>query len=131
MSGIIKHDPFSPFLSLPRWFEDFDVDNQRGLKIRETEKDLLVEAVVAGVPSKDVEINIEDGVLTIKAETSEEEKSKGEYSFSSSRYYYTAALSGGDWGKASAETKHGVVKVTIPKLESAKPRRIEIKASEE
>lgn len=130
MNGIIKHDPFSPFLSLPRWFEDFE-DTQRGLKIRETEKDILVEAVVAGVPAKDVEVNIEDGVLTIKAETSEEEKLRGEYSFSSSRYYYTTALSGGDWERASAETKHGVVKVVIPKLESAKPRKIEVKASEE
>lgn len=128
-SSIVKHDPF--LFTLPRWFEDFDAEFQRGLKIRESDRDIFVEAVVAGVPAKDVEINVEDGVLTIKAESSEEEKMKGEYSFSSSRYYYTTALSGGDWEKATAETKNGVVKVTIPKLDSAKPRKIEVKASEE
>lgn len=126
MNAIKRYDPFSSIFSMPRWLDDVDLDSHKGLKIRETEKDLLIEAVVAGVPAKNVEVHVEDGVLTIKAESTEEEKDKNESSFASSKYYYSVALSGGDWEKATAETRHGVVKVTIPKHESAKPRRIEV-----
>ena len=131
MSSIIRRDPLTSLFTWPRWMEDFDeISSQRGLKVHETDKDIVVEAVVAGVPAKDVEVQIEDGVLTLKAETKEEEKSKTEYSFSSSKYYYTTALSGGQWNKAEADVKHGIVTVTIPKSEAARPRKITVKASE-
>ena len=111
---------WDPFLRMPRWFDEFEEAASRGLKIRETNDNIIAEAVVAGVPAKNVEVHIEDGVLTIKAEVKEEEK---EYS-----YYYTAALAGGAWDMAEAETEHGVVKVTIPKAEAAKPRKITVKS---
>ncbi len=124
MTNIIRHDPLRSLFAFPRFFDDMDeAMTQRGLKIRETEKELIAEAVIAGVPSNDVEVHIEDGILTIKAEAKEEHVS---YS-----YYYTAALSGGQWDKANAEVKHGVVTVTIPKTEASRPRKIEVKAREE
>ena len=129
MSNIIKRDPFASLFAFPRWMEEFeDASYQRGLKIRETGKDIVVEAVVAGVPADHVDVNIEDGVLTIKAEVSEEKKEKGEESSTRYRYYYSAALSGGAWNKASAEVEHGVVTITIPKAEEAKPQKIAVKA---
>ena len=128
MSDLVRRDPFTKLFAFPRW-EDFDdFATQKGLKVHETDKDIVAEAVVAGVPSNDVEVNIEDGVLTIKAEKSEELESKGEYRSSSYSYYYTAALSGGQWDKAEAEVEHGVVTITIPKAESVRPRKIEVKA---
>jgi HSP20 family protein len=96
---------------------------RRGLRVRETEKDIVVEAVVAGVPENDVEVHIEDGVLTIKAER----KVEGEGSYQAYSYYYTTALSGGQWDKAEAEVEHGVITITIPKTEAAKPRQITVK----
>lgn len=130
MTDIVKRDPFRSLFPSIRWFDDFDFtlpSSQRGLKVRETEKDIIVEAVVAGVPAKDVEVNIEDGVVTIKAEKSEEKKGKDEYFASSYQYYYTTALSGGQWDKAEAEVENGIVTVTIPKTESARPRKIAVK----
>lgn len=118
----------------PKWADDFDeelnwpIARHNGLKIRETENAIVAQAVVAGVSAEDVEVNIEDGVLTVKAETKEEEKGKDEYKSSSYQYYYTAALSGGDWQKAEAEVKHGILTVTIPKAEAAKPKKITVKA---
>lgn len=118
---------------IPRWIDDVDEDSwfsghQNGLKVRETDKDIIATAVVAGIPSEDVEVNIENGVLTIKAETKKEESSKDEYRSSSYQYYYTTALSGGDWHKAEAEVKNGILTVTIPKAEASKPKKIAVKA---
>lgn len=124
MASITKWDPF---VRLPRWFDDFEENASRGLKIHETDENIIAEAVVAGIPSKDVEVHIEDGILTIKAETSTETKAKNEYKTSSYSYYYTAALSGGAWDKADAEVEHGVVRVVIPKAEAARPRKITVK----
>lgn len=121
---LIKYDPFRSIFDY-----DFTTPSQNGLRVHETKDgDMVVEAVVAGIPEKNVDINIEDGVLTIKAEMSEEEENKNEYKSSSYKYYYTTALSGGQWDKAEAEVSHGIVKVTIPKADSAKPRKIEVKA---
>jgi HSP20 family protein len=113
--------------SWPRWLEEFEEPTQKGLRIHETAKNIIAEAVVAGIPAKDVEVHIEDGVLTIKAEAKEEKKAKGAYQKTSRQYYYTAALSGGQWDKAKADIQDGIVKVTVPKAEAARPRRIEVK----
>lgn len=122
---LVRFDPFKSllddsFMNVPSL--------QKGLKIHETDKSIVVEAVVAGVPKKDVEVEIEDGVLTIKAEVKEETETKNEYRKSSYQYYYTTALSGGQWDKAEADVVDGIVKVEIPKAESARPRKISIKS---
>lgn len=128
MTDIVKRDPFRSLFSFPRWFDDFDLSSsQRGLKIHEDDKNIIIEAVIAGVPAKDIEIHIEDGVLTIKAEKTEEKKGKEEYTSSNYQYYYTVALSGGQWDKAEAEVEDGVLTLSIPKTEAARPRKITVK----
>lgn len=126
MSSLVRQDPFRTLFSFPRW-EDFDDSTQRGFKVYETEDNIIAEAVVAGVAAKDVEIHIEDGVITIKAEKAEEEKNQ----LSSYKYYYTAALAGGQWDKADAEVEHGIVKVIIPKQPAARPQKITVKEKKE
>jgi HSP20 family protein len=135
MTDLVKRDPFRSLFAWPRWMDEFEdgfptFSSQKGLRVHEDDKNLIIEAVIAGVPSKDVDVEIEDGVLTIKAEKKEEEKKKDEYKMASYRYYYTCALSGGQWDKTDAEIKDGVVTVTIPKTEAARPRKISVKAKE-
>ena len=132
---IVKYRPSRWLMGWPRWMDEWDENfpssgfaSQKDLKIKETEKNIIVEAVVAGVPKDQVEVEIEDGVLTVKAQTKEEEKGKKEYKMTSYQYYYTTALSGGKWNKAEADITDGIVKVTIPKEEAAKPQKIAIKA---
>lgn len=131
MADVVKRDPFRALFSWPRLMDDFDdlsFSNQRGLKVHETEKNIVVEAVVAGVPASDVDVHIDDGVLTIKAEKSEESKKKDSYTSSSFQYYYTCALTGGQWDKADAEVENGVMVVKIPKTQAARPRKISVKS---
>jgi HSP20 family protein len=133
MTDLVKRDPYKSIFAWPRWIEEFEdtfpsTTSQRGLRIHETDKNIVVEAVVAGVPADNVDVEIEDGVITIKAEKSEEQKKKDEYRTASYQYYYTCALSGGQWDKADADVKDGVVTLTIPKTEAARPRKIKVKA---
>jgi len=129
MVAIVKRDPWATLFNWPHEVADYyNFGSQRGLKIHETATDIIVEAVVAGVPAEQVDVDIEDGVLTIKASVSEEKKTKDEERSLQYNYYYSTALSGGAWDKTSAEVEHGVVKIIIPKAESAKPRKISVKA---
>lgn len=130
MTDLVRKDPFQNLFAWPRWMDelDFSTSSQRGLRIHETGKNLIVEAVVAGVPADNVEVDIEDGVLRIKAETKEEKETKEGRTKTSYSYYYTTALSGGQWNKAEAEVEDGVVKVTIPKEEKARPKKVKVTA---
>ena len=130
MTDLIKRDPLRGLFAWPRWLDEFDDTSytQRGLKIYETDKDIVAEAVVAGVPANDIEVHIDDGVLTIKASKVEEEKKTDEYRASSYQYYYTAALTGGQWDKASAVVEDGVITVFVPKTKAARPQKITVKA---
>ena len=132
MTQLTRRDPFRTLLSFPRSWDEFeDFGTSRGLKLKETKNDIVAEAVVAGVPAKQVDVDIEDGVLTIKAEAHDESDKEDEYKSSSYQYYYTVALSGGQWDKADASVKNGVVTVKIPKAESMKPRKITVKEHKE
>ena len=129
MTNLVKRDPLRGLFAWPRWMDEFEeLSSKKGLKIHEDDKNIYAEAVVAGVPSKDVDVHIEDGVLTIKAEKKEEETKKGEYRSSTYKYYYTCALSGGQWDKAEASVKDGVIEIAIPKAEAARSRKIKVKA---
>lgn len=139
MADLVKRDPFRSIFTWPRWLDEWEdefptLTTSRGMRIHEDEKKIYVDAVVAGVPAKDVQVDIEDGVVTIKAEKKSEENlpaqagSKGEYKASSYNYYYTCALSGGQWDKADAEVSDGVLVLSIPKTEAARPRKISVKA---
>ena len=133
MTDLVKRDPFRSVFTWPRWLDTWEdefptLTTSRGLRIHEDEKNIYVDAVVAGVPAKDVQVDIEDGVVTIKAEKKSEKKGKEEYKSSTYNYYYTCALSGGQWDKAEAEVSDGVLVLSIPKTEAARPRKISVKA---
>jgi HSP20 family protein len=92
---------------------------------------LIVEAALPGVPPDDVEITVEDGTLTIHAETRSERKDEDGQTLISEirRGSLTRAIalpSGLEPDKASARFEHGVLYLRIPKAEAVKPRQIRI-----
>ena len=92
---------------------------------------LIVEAALPGVPPEDVEITVEDGTLTIHAETRSERKDEDGQTLISEirRGSLTRAValpSGLEPDKASATFEHGVLHLRIPKAEAVKPRQIRI-----
>jgi HSP20 family protein len=101
----------------------------------ETDNELVVESSLPGVQAEDVDISVVGNTLTIKAESKQEEnrEEKGRYYFTERRYglvQRSVALPVEvDPGKAQAVFKNGVLKLTLPKTEAQKPRKIAIKKS--
>ena len=91
MSDVVKRNPMLPLTELFDWFNsgwpaiaDWPHDGARALRIEDRlEQDrYVVRAEIPGVDSdKDVEITVDDGVLTISAERREEVKGKGRSEF--------------------------------------------------
>ncbi len=119
------------------WFdEDYWPEERSGLSVYETDNDVIAKANVPGVPAGEVEVSFEAGVLTVKAEhkETEEEKKKKKTVYRQSRqarYYYSASIPNRiKVEKIAAQVADGVVTVTMPKAEEAKPKKITVKAVE-
>jgi len=100
--------------------------------ILESEADFRIVADLPGVRNEDLDIRVEDEVLTIKAERglevpegyqSRRREMAGKAVF---RRSFTLG-SGVDTENVSAKLEHGVLTITVPKSEKAMPRRIEVK----
>jgi HSP20 family protein len=105
--------------------------------VRETHDELTLQAELPGLTSNDVDVSVENGVLAITGEKKQEVqegKEGSEYHLIERRYgrferRFTLPRTV-DAEKVRAEFSHGVLQVTLPKAESAKPRKIEVKVNE-
>ena len=92
-----------------------------------------IELALAGYSKDDIEVNLEDGVLTIKSkkEDKSEEKEDGEviHKGIAKRYFSKAFTIADDVEVKGAELKDGLLKVSLERIvpESKKPRTIEVK----
>jgi HSP20 family protein len=97
------------------------------------EKDkLVVKTELPGVSEKDVEVTLEENMLTIKAEKKDEVAEDATH-HARERYYgkYVRSMSlpfhvNGD--KVSANFDNGILELRLPKAEELKAKRIEVKA---
>ena len=139
-----RHDPFARTLGLrqvmDRLLEDAVVMPRGGdgqgwsgpaLNVYEDGDELIVEAQLPGMKPEELDINVEQGVLTISGQTTaEEERKERNYLIREhrtgrfSRSLRLPATYNPDGCQASFE--HGVLRLSFPKSESAKPRRIQI-----
>ncbi len=99
--------------------------------VAETDDNVVVTAELPGVKQDDVSISVLNDVLTLKGEKKEEKEIKRENYHRIERSYgsFQRSISlptGVQADKAKATYKDGVLTVTIPKAESAKPKSIKI-----
>ena len=99
--------------------------------ITEDDDHIVIVASVPGVKSDDLEVGVQDGVLTIKGATAEEHESNekdyvmrerrtGEF-FRSVRLPNTV-----DEDKADSKLEGGILTITFPKEEAAQPKKIPV-----
>lgn len=122
-----------PFENL---FEDFwSVPAARAwvpaLDFAETADAYVVHVEVPGVDPKEVEISIEDGRLEITGEKSVESKDEKQGWFRLERrhgsFHRVVELPGAiDTDQVKAESRNGVLTITLPKREEAKAKKIDV-----
>ncbi len=146
--AITQYDPWNRLNQLTREMErvfdrravDADESTQSAtadwvpaVDIKEEENRFLVVADIPGVDPSDIEITMDNGLLTIRGERSSEntEEREGFKRVERSRgtFYRRFALPDtADVENVTAKGKHGVLEVVIPKQERAQPRRVTVDA---
>jgi HSP20 family protein len=102
--------------------------------IFEKDEDLVIRAEIPGVSTDDIDINVENNTLTIRGERKREEEFKQEQAYRAERTYgsflRTFSLPRSvDSSRISASYRDGVLELTLPKAEEAKPKKIQIQAA--
>ena len=92
---------------------------------------IVVKATVPGVNPEDIDVSIENDVLSIKGHTKEErEHQEGNYLMRERRsgsFYRALRLPDTvDSDKAQPHYEHGVLSITFPRMESKKAKRLQI-----
>jgi HSP20 family protein len=147
MSMMRRSNPFGEILSLrqamDRLFEEsfirprsvFTGDTETGfgvpIDVSSTPDSLVIEAALPGVKPEDVDVTVLGDTLTITANSAEErEGDESGYLYREvrrGRFSRTVTLpSQVDSDKAAASFENGMLRLSIPKAEQAKPRQIRL-----
>ena len=99
--------------------------------IKEDADSFVIVADIPGVDPKDIEVHMENGVLTIKGEKESEKKEEREgykrVERSYGSFYRRFSLPDtADPDKISAKSNNGVLEVRIAKQEKVQPRKISV-----
>jgi HSP20 family protein len=105
------------------------------INILEKDEAIVISADLPGLHAEDVEVTVEEGVLTIRGERNLEELAEGETYHRVERLYgsfertFTVPNSVAT-ENISAQFRNGVMTLTLPKREESKPRSIKINIEE-
>ena len=99
--------------------------------ITETDSGFEIYAELPGVAQDDVQVSVTDNLLTIKGEKHQKQETENENFHRVERRYGTFQRSFTlprhvDTANIKAEYKDGILTLTIPKAEAAKPKEIQI-----
>jgi HSP20 family protein len=115
-------------LARTEWIEDAWSPS---VDISETKDNLVIKAEIPGMKKEDIEISIHDSILTLRGEKKQEKEEKDvnyhriERSYGSFYRSFTLPASV-KADKVKATYKEGVLNITLPKTEEAKPKEIPI-----
>ncbi len=100
--------------------------------IFETEKAITLLADIPGVKPEHMNIDLRDNILTITGDVERQEAADEEYlvlEYETGRYYRQFTLSEViDQSRIDAQLNQGVLRLSLPKVEKATPRKIAIKS---
>ena len=145
--SIVRYDPFRDIRTLQdevnrlfssnltRFFNDEDIARgawSPNVDIFENKDQIVIEAELPGMNREDFDLSVENNVLTLYGERRFEKKDEGdnyhrvERSYGSFSRSFTLPQSVSAEG-ANAEFRNGVLRVSLPKREEVKARKIQIK----
>jgi len=144
--SLVRWDPFNDLFKIQdqmnRVFEDYTNRRQRekaldatwapAVDVYEDTERFVIKAELPEISAKDVDIRLENNVLKISGERKLERDEKKDQYHTIERFYGRFSRSFTlpdtvDQEKISAETKDGVLTISLPKKPETKPRAIQIK----
>lgn len=104
------------------------------IDLSETDQEVIVKAAVPGLKPEDLEVSVDDSLLTIRGEVREEKKQED------ARHYYREIRYGRfersvrlpapvDPGRAEAKLEHGILTIRLPKTQPSARRTIKIQTA--
>lgn len=109
-----------------------DSEGQLTIDVYQTDNDIVIKSTIAGVKPEDLDVSINNDMVTIRGERKNEEKVEGE------NYYYQECY----WGtfsrsvilpveviadKAEAAMKNGILTIRLPKADTTKTKKIQVR----
>ena len=107
-------------------------EGQLTIDVYQTDNDIVIKSTIAGVKPEDFDVSINNDMVTIRGERKNDEKVEGE------NYYYQECY----WGtfsrsvilpvevmadKAEAAMKNGIFTLRLPKADTTKTKRIQVR----
>jgi HSP20 family protein len=129
-------DELNSFFELPLW-SSFAREGQLftgwspALDLYQSNDNVIAVVELPGMRKEDIEISLHDGTLTISGERKRESSSNSEKAERTERYVgmfrrSIALPTRVDANKVSATYRDGILIVTLPKAEEAKPKQIQV-----
>lgn len=109
-----------------------DSEGQLTIDVYQTDDDIVIKSTIAGVKPEDLDVNINNDMVTIRGERKQDEE------IDSENYYYQECY----WGpfsrsvilpieiiteKAEASMKNGILTLRLPKADATKSRKIQVR----
>lgn len=109
-----------------------DSEGQLTIDVYQTENDIVIKSTIAGVKPEDLDVSINNDMVTIRGDRKNEEKVESE------NYYYQECY----WGtfsrsvilpvevladKAEAVMKNGILTIRLPKADTTKSKKIQVR----
>ncbi len=109
-----------------------DAEGQLTIDVYQTDTDIVIKSTIAGVKPEDLDVAINNDMVTIKGERKQEETVEDE------NYYYQECY----WGafsrsvvlpvdvvvdKAEASLKNGILTIRLPKAQTNKTKKIQVR----
>lgn len=144
MPALVRWDPFRELAAmherLNRLFEDFGREEDVTLSgdwippvdiYQNDQHEVVLKAELPGLRREDIDVRIENNTLTLKGERRQEKEIKKDRYHRMERTYgsFTRSFtlpSNIDTDKVRAEYKDGILTVTMPLREEAKPKQVKV-----
>lgn len=109
-----------------------DSEGQLTIDVYQTDNDIVIKSTIAGVKPEDLDVNINNDMITIRGERKQDEQVSGE------NYYYQECY----WGsfsrsvilpidiipdKVEASMKNGILTIRMPKADNSRTKKIQVR----
>ena len=116
------------------WIEESAEEGQLTVDVYQTQNDIVIKSIVAGVRPEDLDISISRDMVTIKGKREESKETSDDDYFHQELYWGSFSRTillpeEIDVEAAEAAEKHGVLTIRLPKIDKKRQTKLRVKSS--